>query len=95
MVNAQITAESRVREMMSTVTLPQVLSIMLLCGLAVADLSVIAILVVRRKKLAQRWFTILVILAVILTLVFAGLLGLSIAAGSNHPIAPPQPYPLN
>ena len=81
--------------MMTAVTLPQVLSIMLLCGLAVADLSVITILIVKRKKLAQRWFTMLAILAVILTLVFAGLLGLSIAAGSNHPTAPPQPSPLN
>jgi len=79
--------------MMSSVTLPQVLSIAALCSLAITDIAVIAILIIKRKTLKQGLRSFLIIAAVLLTLALAGLIGLSYAAGSNLPVAPPQPYP--
>ena len=80
--------------MFSSLTSTQVLSILALIIIAFFDLVVIAILIIKRKKLNHGWRNTLTILAFFLSLTLVGLLGLIYAAGSNQPAVPPQPYPL-
>ena len=79
---------------MSPVTLPQILSIAAICGLAIANLALIAILIFERKKLKRGLRNVLIVLVLMLTLALAGLIILSYMAGSSRPKAPPQPYPI-